>query len=204
MFLQDNVNDISEFIGMIIAFIAVIITLANLVTSIRKPKSVSLEDKLKDIEEKLNSEKLDPKLFGPLDEDDEDDEDEDDETVLYRRKSSKASTPTPPSIPELLPKPSDRGWPRPEEKFIFHPTLDDFKQKTRIEERKLDINLRSPEELVSDSLKAWGQTSTTKKKQAPVTEMLAALKSKKALIVALEIMEAPVSIRRRGKFRTYE
>lgn len=193
--------DVAQVIGMVIALIAVIYTIATSVSDIfrkkKPPHDAAVEkEKKSTIEEFLKS------MEAETEEDDEEEERQEEVRILQKREASHKPPPAPREAELFKQKSSARGWPRPEEKFIFHTNIEDFKQKTAIDERKLEVKLRTGEDLISDDLKVWGQVSTrqAQAKDAPIHQLVKNRSSKKALIIAAEIIQPPVGFRKPHKF----
>ncbi len=172
---ENNNTDISDFIGMIIAFVAVIYTVVVNIKDVLFPKKrVPLPNREDRTLEEMRTQ---------IEQEDEEEFDEEEEQV---------SVVMPLPVHKEVEAPSDRGWPRPEEKFVFRPTLEGFTQKSVIAERKLETHLHEAEALVSPALKAWGGVTpppkTAATKSSLVRSYLKSLSSKKTLIIAHEIV----------------
>lgn len=89
----------------------------------------------------------------------------------------------PSSVDELS---KDRISIHPEKKFVFQATLDTFAQKTAIEDRSLDIHLRAPEELISQSIQQFGvdEHFFLHKKKRAMHPLTGQYRSKRSLIIA--------------------
>lgn len=124
----------------------------------------------------------------------EEPEDEEEEPIVVQ---AKRELPPPPPIPEVK---RSRELPPQErfrkEKFAFETKMDGYRQKTAIEDRSLHIDLRAPEELISDAVRL-GEVSTViqHEKPAKMDTVVRSLSSKKMLWIAHEIVSAPLALR---------
>ena len=210
--------DVSQVLGMIIALVAVLYTLGTSFYEIFKKKKspivpppatsshprVSSHMDHKERVQKKALEKLLQSMKREAEfEDEQEDEEEDEEQEEWEEevevKKRQATTPfSPPPPPPLIQK----EWRRPEEKFVFHTAIEDFKQKTAIEERKLDVRLRTGDELIRQDLVALAATSgvTAKPKKLRLADLLQRLPPKKAMIIASELVQPPLGFRKTNKF----
>lgn len=85
----------------------------------------------------------------------------------------------------------------PEDKFEFHSSLENFQQKSAIEEQKLTIHLHSSDELVSESLRMLYSEGTVYKKKSnqTISQLVKTLPEKKLLFLSYEVFHQPVSRR---------
>ena len=93
---------------------------------------------------------------------------------------------------ELPPQEKFRG-----EKFAFKTKMDEFRQKSSVEDRSLQIGLRSGDELVSEAVRLDEPESSIieHKRPARLDAIVNVAKSKKMLWVAHEIVSPPVALR---------
>lgn len=195
MAAQPEGTDISQVFGLIIAAFAVIYTIAKIVLDIFRKKPLE-HDKRHSEKDRLYDELFSSKPEKEIEEDNaEDFDEEEDEEEIARHLP-------PQRKPQVaISQSKGKGWQRPEEKFVFHSTIDDYHQKTAIEERKLNVQLRSSDDLVNtklQELKGDGPEGI-KRKISPLRHMLHALPSKRALIVATELIQPPIGLRRERK-----
>ncbi len=205
--------DVSQILGMIIALVAVLYTLGTSFYEIFKNKksrtasSPAIPPEPRVSSHMDNKEKIQKKALERLlqsmkreteFEDEQDDEEQEEWEEELEVKKKQTITPfTPPPLPH-----AQNEWRRPEEKFVFHTAIEDFKQKTAIEERKLDVRLRTGDELIRQDLVALAATSvvTTKPKRLRLADLLQRLPSKKAMIIASELVQPPLGFRKMNKF----
>jgi len=104
-----------------------------------------------------------------------------------------ALPPPPPAVIPVQKAPEARV----EEKFEFHSRLEDFQTKTAIEDRKLTIHLRSPDELVSESLRKMSAEGTVAKmaSKARIQKLIRSLPQDQLLFLSYEVFHKPVSKR---------
>jgi len=183
--------DISQILGMIIALVAVIYTLATTVMDVfgkkkPKPRSKEQEELLQEMLGTIRHEKEEEEL---------EEEEEFEEERHHLVQPVVLASPVPASIP--APVSQQRGWPRPEEKFMLHSPIEDMKQKTQIEERHYDPHIHTGDELISQDLKVWGTyvSPVHMTKPSKIRGFLKALPSKRSLIIATEIIQRPVGFR---------
>lgn len=172
--------DFSEIFGMIIAIIAVVYTIATAFIDIfkkRPPQEVEVPEEKKALYKEL------AKTIGK----NEDEEEEEEEEVMVQKK------PAPPA-PSTIQK---KEWKKPEEKFVFHSSIESFRPKTAIDERKLEIHLRSGEELINKTLQELSLEGpqVLKRRPSPLRLMMKTLNSKRTLIIATELIRPPVGFR---------
>ncbi|HXF28977.1 MAG TPA: hypothetical protein VN457_03940 [Chlamydiales bacterium] len=202
-------GDIGELVGMVVAFIAVIytivVTLADLFRQRKQmpqknpppqnPPPLPHHEKKKWIEEK--EKELLEELFGKQEAEEEEELEEDEYIDEVKRPVSKPALVAVASLPPV--PPSSRGWPRVEEKFDFHSVIEGegYRKKSAIEDRELQVKLRSGDDLVSADLKVWGdgKAQKTQKHVAPIVQMMKQMPDKKLLIICTEIINPPLSLR---------
>jgi len=83
------------------------------------------------------------------------------------------------------------------DKFALKTKYDTYETHTAIDDRSLEIGLRPVGELVSEAVRLAETEGAVfkRKKRVPAKEILQALPSKKALVVSLEVLKEPVSLR---------
>lgn len=172
--------DFSEIFGMIIAIIAVVYTIATAFIDIfrkRPSQDVEVSKEKKALYKEL------AKAIGK----DEDEEEEEEERIMVQKKQV---SPSPSSIQK-------KGWRKPEEKFVFHSSIESLHPKTAIDERALEIHLRSGDELVNKTLQELSLEGpqVIKRKASPLKLMMKGLGSKRTLIIATELIRPPVGFR---------
>ena len=159
--------DISQFIGFLVAIFALGYTFATFIYELFFKKKVPATPEEMRVEDELIEKILDEEAV-----------DEEEELPVKVVTSYGLS-------------------PHPEDRFVFHSSLDHFAQKSSVDDRKLDIHLRGGEELVSSSIKQFGADLHFMKKK-PVSRIQQLLKdfpSKKACIIAKEIIDPPIGFR---------
>lgn len=182
-------QDISDIIGMIIAFIAVIYAVLSTIFGLFKKKKEGAEEVDDEAQER---QKLLKEIFEPYEEEEEEIEEEE-EPVHHAHP-----LPPPPPAPVLHTEPVIKErWQQQKERFVFHPHMDEFRQRTAIEDRKLDIHLRSGEDLISESIKIVPKYEVTgKKTESPLKKLIQSVPSKKSWIILSEIINAPIGTRK--------
>ena len=85
----------------------------------------------------------------------------------------------------------------PEQRFTFQSSLDHFKQKSAVGERQFDVYLRKGDELISGSIQKFGVDThfQSMKKESRIQHLLKKFPSKKACIIAKEIIDPPLGLR---------
>ena len=186
---QTEEIDVSQVIGMVIALVAIIYTLGSSFFEIfrkKKPEPhVAIEKEKKNI--------LD-EFLKSMETEVEDEGEEEEREMQLREEARSHKPPSPPRVDQgayepVKQKSGSRGWPRPENKFVFHTNIEDYKPKTSIDERKLEIKLHSGDDLISDDLKVWGPgtAQAVQRKEAPIHQLLKGLSTKKALIFSHQL-----------------
>lgn len=99
-----------------------------------------------------------------------------------------------PVVKAPLPPPVPKAEKFREPSFEFHSKLDAFKTHSAIEDRALDVKLHTGEDLLSDKFK--GVMQVKRAAESPAAQFLKSLPSKKALIIAAEIVNPPLSLRK--------
>lgn len=98
-------------------------------------------------------------------------------------------------VPSLPPKqlpPQERFT---GEKFAFETKMDDYTQKTAIDDRHLTIGLRPGSELISDAVRLGEGKVVSTQKRAPIRDLIDSLPSKKLLWISHEVIDKPVCMR---------
>lgn len=161
---ENEPQDISQIIGLIIALAAIIYTFFSAYLDIFRKRKKPPQGDVEAIEEYLAE-------IEKQDEEQEIDEEEKPREI------------EPQSMPAAK-------WQKPEIKYAFKPTLDAFRPETSVEKQALHIGLRRPEELGSKALEELSQTKVERvQKHSRAAELITKLPSKKALIIVLEVMK---------------
>jgi hypothetical protein len=192
---QGQEIDISQIIGMVIALIAVFYTVGSSIYDLffrKKPKVEQKEEQEEPLEDWLSTlerREEEERERAAQEREEEEKLEEEHEYELKKEIDAKLAASQQPQ----------KSWVKPEEKFVFHTKIEDYRPKTAIEERNFEVKLRTGDELVSKSLTALAATNVVtgqKKKKSSIQDLVRALPSKQALIIATEIIRPPVGMRR--------
>ena len=173
-----NNDEGGDIFGMIIAIIAIIYTFISTFKAMYKKKE------------------------EPASHEEYEDEEEDVLEEIFHPTSKKEEVPEKPhALPPPLPvhHPEDLGRKiRPEEKFTFRSSIDSFKPKTAIDERQIRISLHGADEIVSEELQFAKREGppVPKKEMAPIVKVVSSIQDKKMLLIATEIMQPPLALRK--------
>lgn len=186
---QEPAIDISQIIGMIIALVAVLYAFGSGIYDIfvrKKRKTPDWPGTLEEQEEDDDEEELrreGEERLRKREEEEHEDLLEREEEVRFEERRKHA-----------------KSWVKPEEKYVFHSRIEDLHPATSIDERKLDIRLRTGDDLVNKRLTDLaGSPYEKKKKRSPIHDLATSLDSKKKLIIASEIIRPPVGLRKRDE-----
>lgn len=195
--------DISQIIGMIVAIVAIVYAIGATIYDLffrKKLKPIEFEEVEKS--EKSERDMLE-EFFHKLGREQNSDEDENEEELeqekLHYVKKQKYESHAKRGELAVSAHREKKEWVRPEEKFVFHTNIEDRRSKTVIEDRKLDVRLRSGEELVNPTLKALATTDAVagiKKVESPIRKLIQKFPSKQSMIIATEIISPPVGLRK--------
>ena len=119
------------------------------------------------------------------------------ESVTQALPAPKLPRQRPPSLSKEQKQTGLRSMRGVDKKFEFRSNLEEFHQKTNIDERALQIHLRPSDELVSEDLRiqrSEGTVYNTKKKSRIQAE-IASLPSRSILIISHELIRGPVAFR---------
>lgn len=176
MKMANSVDDLVSLLVTIIAVLYMLITAFKALSPRKRPTPSPEEEREMTLEEYLDS------------------LEEEEEEKPIRKPVAKVAPPPPLSSPVAAKKVVEKP---PEEKFEFHSTLEDFQQKTAIEDRKLAIHLRSPEELVSESLRKMTTEGVvvSKSGKCRIQALIKSLPQEQLLFLSYEVFHVPVSKR---------
>lgn len=176
MKMANSVDDIVSLLVTIIAILYMLITAFRALSPKKRPTSSPEEEREQTLEEYLDS------------------LEEEEEEKPVRKPVAKVA-PRPQPLPVVAAK---KVVEAPlEEKFEFHSKLEDFQQKTAIEDRKLAIHLRSPDELVSESLRKMTAEGAivSKSNKCRIQALIRSLPQEQLLFLSYEVFHVPVSKR---------
>jgi flagellar biosynthesis/type III secretory pathway M-ring protein FliF/YscJ len=188
--------DISGLLGFLITFFVVAyLIVTNVREALRLKKSgTPSHTRASSSKEKEDLEKLFEDFFETKN---DEDEEESEALDLPRESAIKAERHNSLTPQTVAPLPQQTRWTQEADHFIFQSSIDDFKQKTKIEDRLLEINLRAGDELISKELKfaVGSQEKKAQKKEDALERLFKKHPAKVCLVVAAEIMRPPVGLR---------
>jgi hypothetical protein len=177
---------VDDIVTLIVSFIAVLYMIASVIQALfpkkRQQKQQSRQDR--QVGQQNRQEEKEMTLEQYLESLEEEEE----------KPAKKAALPPPPA-PVVSREPPKRAPAlAPVEKYEFHSRLDDYQQKTAIDEQKLTIHLRSPDELVSDSMRMMTSEGAVAKKagKAPIQKLIQSLPKEQLLFISYEVFHVPV------------
>lgn len=129
-------------------------------------------------------------------EEDEEDEEEERPHPVKKKASSQKMPPPAPAVKSSKHKTPLRATSGADEKFIFRSSMEEFEQRSAVEERKLVTHLRPGEQLVSEDLREKEGMVYKKQKVTPIQQILRAMPKKNSIVVAREVLDIPVAFRK--------
>ena len=185
-----------QLIGMIIALIAVAYSLIATIRDIFNPKKKQTQRPQPDYYSPKSPQEVVEDYLRQIEkreeEDNEYEEIEQEEKQLHLRK--------PPQVPPL-PVPNIKATKAAiltslKESMDFRSPLEGFKQKSAIDDRKLQISLHAADDVISEKFKDIEEGVLFRRpKNVPIKNALQKMHSKKMLVIAYEVLSPPVGMR---------